>query len=289
MPLFSEREGLTTRQVIVDDAPQWLRDGFFSQVLRPFLHLDQSSNPFASSTDAIGSPIGVKLLIEKISIIARISPPTNYRSDVLSFTALQEMLSVLPWFHFYNSIELVGQLLRSEDNRDPYHGYPTRHFQKFRENANRFLEEAAVGWQLPESGKLHRILPADITGLESSVVSSNTGSPIASHFMKARGFINQHPCDAANAIKESISAVESLARILVPSATTLGTAINSLRNGSSHPQLLLTAIDKLYAFACDEPAVRHGSTTEERVVRKDAEFVYITSLAIIRYLEETGN
>jgi hypothetical protein len=287
MPLFSEREGLTTRQVIVDDAPQWLRDGFFSQVLRPFLHLDQSSNPFASSTDAIGSPIGVKSLTEKISTIARISTPPNYRSDVLSFSALQEMLSVLPWFHFYNSIELVGQLLRSEDNKDPYHSYPTRHFQKFRVDANKFLEEAAVGWQLHESGKLQRILPVDVTGLESSVVSANTDSPIASHITKARGFINQHPCDSANAIKECVCAVESFAKTLAPKAATLGDAVKQLSKQKAYPPLMLTLIDKLYAFTNAEPGVRHGSPQEERVIRADAEFSYATSLAIIRYLRDS--
>jgi hypothetical protein len=284
MQLFSEREGLTTQQVIVDDAPQWLRDGFFSQVLSPFLHLDQSSNPFASPTDAIVSPIGVKSLTEKISTIAKISTPPNYHSDVLSFPALQKLLSELPWFHFYNSIELVSQLLRSEDGKDPYHSYPTRHFQKFHVDANRFLEEGAVGWRLSERGLLERTMPAEVTEMEQfALVNSD---PVAIHISKARGYLNKKPCDSANAIKESVCAVESLARTIDSKAATLGDAVKQLRKQKTYPPLMLSLIQKLWDFSNSEPGVRHGNPQAPRVIRADAEFSYVTSLAIIRYLRD---
>lgn len=287
MPLFSEREGLTSRQVIVDDAPQWLRNGFFSQVLSPFLHLDRSSNPFASPTDSIGHPIGVKSLTEKISFIAETSPPNNYLSDVLSFPSLQKQLSELPWFHFYNSIERVGQLLRDEDNKDPYHSYPTRHFQKFRVDANKFLEEAAVGWRLNDRGILERTLPAEVSEMEQAVLAN--ADPVAIHISKARGYLNKKPCDSANAIKESVCAVESLARTIDSKAETLGDALKHLRKQNAYSPLMLSLIEKLWAFSNDEPGVRHGNPQVPRVIRADAEFSYATSLAIIRYLRDSRN
>jgi hypothetical protein len=286
MPLFSEREGLTLRQETTDDAPQWLRSGFFSQVLEPVLHLDRSSDPFASPTDLIGSPIGVKFLIERISLVTRTDTPANYRNDAMSISALKSQLFAVPWFHFYNSVELVSQLLRGHDDSDGNRSYGVRYFPKFRDETNKFFREAAVGWQLNGVGKLQRTLPAEVSGLEASIISANARDPVALNVAKARGFINQHPCDAANAIKESISAVESAARAIAPGSATVGDAINKLRKQGTYPSLMLSVIEKLYGFANAEPGVRHGSPQEERVVRADAEFVYVTSLAIIGYFRD---
>ena len=285
MRLFSERESLVPRQEIADDAPEWLRNAFYNQALEPLLHLDRSSNPFESATDASESPIGVKSLIEKISIISRISTPKNYR--MVSFPALETQLSELPWFHFYNSIELIGELLLRLDQENRY--FPSQYFQRFRENTNKLFKEGAVGWRLGESGELKRQLPVEITELESSVASTNAGNPIANHIGKARGFINKHPCDAANCIKESVSALESFARMAEPQAKTLGEAIKIWRNSSKFPPQLLVSIEKLYAFASSEAGVRHGAATKERVSRADAEFVYVVAVALIRYLESTCN
>jgi hypothetical protein len=286
MSFFSEREGITSRQAITDDAPVWLRKGFFNQVLKDFLHLDRSNNPFADATDAIESPIGVKSLIEKISVRTKTLTPANYKIDAVSLLALEDQLSVIPWFHFYNSVELVAELLLGLDNRSDNRAYGIGYFRKFRKGTNDLFDEGDVGWQLDESGKLQRNLPVEVTHLEHSIVSASGNSPAAAHILKARKFINEHPCDAGNAIKESVSAVESFARTLDPRASTLGDVIPRLKSNNSYPALLLSVIEKLYGFASAEPGVRHGSPEEERVLRSDAEFVYVTSLAIIRYLKD---
>jgi len=288
MASFSDREGFTTMQHLTDDAPLWLRNGFYNGVLQSFLYLDRSSNPFASPTDSIGSPIGAKFFIEKLSFRTKTDLPANYSNDGMSLQMLRSQLNALPWFHFYNAVELVGELLIAYDSDEINRSYGVRYFPQYRESTNKLLQEAIVGWQMDSSGKLRRTLPMEVNTLEQSISSMGLGTPVMVHVGKARAFINQHPCDSANAIKESVSALESLACILAPGTNTLSKATAKLRKTSTHPQLLLSAIDKLYEFASDEPAVRHGGVEEERVSRKHAEFVYVTSLAMIRYLQEAG-
>ena len=152
-------------------------------------------------------------------------------------------------------------------------------------NVNGCFKAANVTWKFSGNMELERVRPVDLIKLESQVLKTAL-SPVAINIKKARGFLDKRPTDAANAIKESIAAIESYGRYLVPSASTLGEATRELRKQGRFPPLLLASIDKLYGFANSEAGVRHGSTADETVRRIDAEFVYATALAVIRYLQD---
>jgi len=289
MALFSERQQLDSQTEIVDDAPEWLRGVFFNQILVGFLHLDRKSSVdsfwdgASEMMERLQSPIGAKWLIEKVSVLTKTTPPLNYVIDAVCHDALQRQLLTMKWFHFYDVIEIVGNALRISDGKAD-DGFK-RSFQRYKEKTNEWLIDGSIGWRLGGRGLLERTMPAEVSEMEQAMVSN--ADPVAAYISKARGFLNQHPCDSANAIKDSVSAVESVAKSLAPGASTLGDAVNHIRKKNIYPPLLLTVIDKLYAFANAEPAVRHGSPQEERVIRADAEFSYATSLAIIRYLRDS--
>ena len=64
--------------------------------------------------------------------------------------------------------------------------------------------------------------------------------------------------DSAAAIRESVHAVESVARQIDPKASTLGPAIKSLeKQGKLHPALK-DALSKLYGYTSDEQGIRHA-------------------------------
>lgn len=79
----------------------------------------------------------------------------------------------------------------------------------------------------------------------------------ATHLLNASGFINQG--DWAGSIRESIHAVESVARIIDPQASqTLGPALSSIeRQGSLHPALK-NAFSALYGYTSNEQGIRHA-------------------------------
>ena len=78
-----------------------------------------------------------------------------------------------------------------------------------------------------------------------------------SHLQKASVCINQG--DWAGSIRESIHAVESVARTIDPQASqTLGPALASIeRHGALHPALK-SAFSKLYGYTSDEQGIRHA-------------------------------
>ena len=79
----------------------------------------------------------------------------------------------------------------------------------------------------------------------------------AAHLRKAAECINGQ--DWAEGVRESINAVESVARQLDPKASTkLGPALKSLeRSGTLHPALK-EAFTKLYGYTSDEQGIRHA-------------------------------
>ena len=79
----------------------------------------------------------------------------------------------------------------------------------------------------------------------------------AEHLRKASEYINQG--DWAGSIRESIHAVESVARIIDPQASqTLGPALSSIeRQGSLHPALK-NAFSALYGYTSNEQGIRHA-------------------------------
>ena len=77
------------------------------------------------------------------------------------------------------------------------------------------------------------------------------------HLRNASKCINDG--DLAGSVRESIHAVESVAKLIAPDATTLGAALHSLeRRGVLHHKALKQAISKLYGYTSDEQGIRHA-------------------------------
>ena len=79
----------------------------------------------------------------------------------------------------------------------------------------------------------------------------------AAHLQRASKCINNG--DSAGSVRESIHAVESVARQIDPKASKdLGAALTSLeRQGALHPAFK-QAISKLYGYTSDEQGIRHA-------------------------------
>jgi hypothetical protein len=107
--------------------------------------------------------------------------------------------------------------------------------------------------------------------------------PARVQYQKALRFLTQHPTDPENSIKEIVSALESVARIVFPEASTLGDALKVARKSGFLPPMLVTVLEKYYAYANAEPAIRHGAPQNSTVQRMDAEFAFHIGVAAIRY------
>lgn len=282
--LFSETVGFPPAPEIDDEAPGWLREALIVRAISPLLRVEQPHNILMRGLRDMEQlsqrPIDCSTLIEHIALANQISPATYYRNSLGAVTALTGLLMSLSWGRFYDVLELLARELDGGDRN------PGIHHAKFREIVNTCFSVGHVNWFLSDNNTLERLRSGEFVQLEEEV-RKDTDQPFVANLDKAKGFLNKRPCDSANAIKESVCAVESFAKTLAPKAATLGDAVKQLSKQKAYPPLMLTLIDKLYAFTSAEPGVRHGSPQEERVIRADAEFSYVTSLAIIRYLRDS--
>ena len=76
------------------------------------------------------------------------------------------------------------------------------------------------------------------------------------HLEQASQLINKR--DYSSSVRESIHAVESVAKRLAPSSNSLGTALTALeKDGTLHPALK-GGFSKLYGYTSDEQGIRHA-------------------------------
>ena len=92
--------------------------------------------------------------------------------------------------------------------------------------------------------------------------------------------------DYRNSIKESISAVESIAKEITdnPKAT-LGAALSKLeRDQKLHPALK-QGFSNIYGYTNDEGGIRHAMLEEPNLTASDAKFFLVSCASFINYLK----
>ena len=82
---------------------------------------------------------------------------------------------------------------------------------------------------------------------------------VRAHLAKAEAFLHVEPPDLANSAKESVCAVELLARLICNSPKdTLGDLIKKLQSTGRIDTALAKSLEGIWGFTSNAPAVRHG-------------------------------
>lgn len=92
--------------------------------------------------------------------------------------------------------------------------------------------------------------------------------------------------DYRNSIKESISAVEAVCRLLSGNkSATLGDALKLIKD--LHPAMS-KGFSALYGYTSDQSGIRHSLLDEATVTYEDAKFMLITCAAFVSFLAAKG-
>jgi hypothetical protein len=118
-------------------------------------------------------------------------------------------------------------------------------------------------------------------------LSSNDFPSVSTHLKRALELLSDRKKpDYRNSIKESISAVESIAQIITGnSKATLGDALKTLEKSIKLHTALKDGFTKIYGYTSDEGGIRHAMLEEPNLSIEDAKYFLLTCTSFINYLK----
>lgn len=126
----------------------------------------------------------------------------------------------------------------------------------------------------------------EVEEVESAIGNSDRYAGVRTHLQTALGLLTDRESpDYRNSIKESISAVESLAKKLIgDDKATLGQALKTLETKHGLHSSLKSAFMTLYGYTSDAGGIRHGLLDGDKPCTKaDARFMLICCSAFINF------
>lgn len=151
---------------------------------------------------------------------------------------------------------------------------------------NRILEREVAGYRFI-SGIVTEITSEDELSMLEEAMSDSRFSSVSEHLRRALElFSSRDAPDYRNSIKESISAVEAMAKLMTDNAKAmLPEALKLLeRQGKLHAALREGFI-KLYGYTSDEQGIRHAMLDIPNLSAADARFFLFSCTSFVSYLK----
>jgi hypothetical protein len=198
---------------------------------------------------------------------------------------LLDKFNCCPWYEVYDLLECIVTNLNLLQ--------PDAVLQRqFLQEVSQVLEREGSGYRLIGTEFAPIASEADIAAIEAAQRSPLVGA--STHISKGLSCFARKPePDYHNCIKESITAVESVCKIIVgDDKATLGKVLSKLDSVMPIHKSLRQSMDFLYAFTNDEGGIRHAGSTKSEVGCAEARFCLVTCSALVGYLtdkaRETG-
>ena len=200
--------------------------------------------------------------------IDRIPRRTN---EVLE--AIRDYFFKCDWFEVYDFLEFVV-------------AYYAKTRAYLAPKLNYLLERELSGFRFVD-GTLTDITNEQELEMLDSALADDSFAGVSTHLKRGLElYSSRESPDYRNSIKESISAVEALARIVAkdPKAT-LGDALKSIDKRGKLHTALKDGFSKLYGYTSDEGGIRHAMLDEPNLTSADARYFLLSCTSFIGYLK----
>lgn len=266
MKSFSERKGLKQLSNIIhtNDMPDELRNSLWNA-------LDIN---IWSSDDFMRTQYG-KAKIDRFSKNLWFSyyklPIDNrpeYNQQILTY--IRERFFNYTWNEVYDFLEFLISM-----------DYP-----RLDEFLNFVLEREMAGYRII-NGSFVDITSGQEVEMLQEALSDSRFSGVSTHLEQAlRLLADREKPDYRNSIKESISAVEAMARIIAKSPkASLGQALKILEKSGKLHQALKDGFSNLYGYTSDENGIRHAMLEEPNITQADAKYFLLSCTSFVNYLK----
>ena len=275
MNLFSHRRGLKPaqkslqREAIDGD----LRTALWNNLCF-FYWTKAKANWMTLGQYDIDSPVGTlffRIWTEHLKRPADELPP--YIADAIR--ALKDYFLNCPWNECYDFIEYVSGVYADRGVN-----------QKFQSYCNSTLEKEVSAYRFA-GGKMVEITSLEeIQEVEAALAPTDSLAPVSTHLRRALDLLaDRKSPDYRNSIKESISAVEAVSKLLLgDSKADLTLALRHISAKAGLHPALEKAFIQMYGYTSDADGIRHALMEEPSVSFEDAKFMLVACSAFVNYL-----
>lgn len=268
--LFSEREGYKVVKAIQFECmDRDLKVGLWNDLYVCFF--EKMDDPFHIVSRGYTNPLMFALWDKFLNYELDQIPNTGY----LCVRELKQRYESLDWKGVYDLVEAVVRLSHNSKTN-----------VRYLSRCNETLEAQSAGYRLINGTVTPIINKEGVKSIEN--VLDVAPNEVCKHITRAIELLSDRKePDCHNSIKESISAVELLAKQMAGDSNLKFTeAVNKLKDGKSiglHPALA-ESFKNLYGMASNVPGIRHGKPGESSVEREDAIHMLVTCSAIVNLL-----
>jgi hypothetical protein len=163
--------------------------------------------------------------------------------------------------------------------------------ESFIQLCNRTFETENSAYRFVGSTLTEITSQAEIEAVESAIQEATSFAGVRQHLQTGLSLMSDRKTpDFRNSIKESVSAVESLAKhITKDQSASFGSVLKELeRTAVLHPALR-NAFSSLYGYTSDAQGIRHALLDEPTLTKADAQFMLVCCSAFVNFvIQSTG-
>lgn len=200
-------------------------------------------------------------------------PDFNPRYSKSAYSAIREHFLQGKWWEVYDFIEFIAKQV-DEDWQKP-----------LVEISNSFLEQESSAYRFVGTEIVEITSDTEISAIESALDKSTKESQV--HFTRALELLSDRKRpDYRNSIKESVSAIESLCKVISANPKgTLGDCLKLLKDKAPIHPALEAAFLKLYGYTSDAGGIRHALIENSQSPSfADAKFMLVACSAFNSFL-----
>jgi AbiJ N-terminal domain 4 len=208
--------------------------------------------------------------------------PIEEQPETFELFVLYIRQSILtgPWYEIYDIIEYCLNNFRFS---------ATHKIEDFRTACNYWLKQEMSAWRIVGNQIARLTSDEEIAAVETAQALGDKYEAVSTHIGTALKHLSDRKSpDYRNSIKEAISAVESMCRIITGDAkATLGDALKRLEKEGVmlHPAIKV-AFGNLYGYTSDQGGIRHSLLDQTTTVDfDDAKFMLVSCSAFVNLLK----
>ena len=267
--LFSQRKGIKPGKSVIqiDDMDDDLRNSLWNALTICFWTYSETDFDYSSVDKTFISNLWVYHFKKPLDGLSKLWSNAQ--------RAIKRQYDNLKWYEVYDFIEYVANNNYSNSNN-----------KKFIKLCNSFLESELSAYRFVEGNITQITSQEEISEIEEALNISKPFKTVSIHLKRALAlFSDKKAPDYRNSIKESISAVEAICKLITKKKKPdLGQALKILENKIGLHPALKKAFSNLYGYTSDDKGIRHALLEETELYPEDAKFMLVSCSAFVNYL-----